>query len=101
MIAMKTIKGIFVSRWGDGSIITSPAELVVETGEVTAETVAVDPKGELDREEFWPGGDEDEAKNVCPVCHEYVMRTRTFGGKSLAEHEECSNPGCMSHEPTE
>lgn len=84
-------KGNFVSLWEEGTI-TTPAELNTETGEITTESVDANGMEHL-MEEWFEDGEEYE---VCPVCHEYILKTvmKEGIGKTLYEALVCSNPEC-------
>lgn len=97
---MKKIKGIFVSYWSDGKIVT-PCYLDTKTGELFPETVDVQDMGTLEREKFYVGDSEDgDEYDVCPVCHEYVLKSvmNPGIGHDLNEEQVCSNPDCESRE---
>lgn len=87
------IKCTFTSVWSDGTV-TTPCEYDPDTGEVFPDTVDADVEGVLEREYIsLPDGDELE---VCPVCHEYVMK-KVMGDRddeSYGEYLECRNPDC-------
>jgi hypothetical protein len=87
------MKGTFVSVWDNGSIRT-PAELNTETGEVTTESVEAD--GMVDLMEEWFEDEEGEEYEICPVCHEFILKVvmKEGVGKTLYEAEVCSNPDC-------
>lgn len=93
---MKT--GTFTSVWDDGSIITTPATLNENSGEVTAKSVDADIDGCLEREYFSPNDDEDEEIEVCTTCHSYILKTvmNPGMGHDLIEEQVCSNPDCES-----
>jgi hypothetical protein len=91
------MKGTFVSIWDNGSIRT-PAELDEQTGEITTESVDADGMEHLMEEwfessEFANAGEEFD---VCPVCHEYILKVvmKEGVGKTLYEEQVCSNPDC-------
>ena len=92
------IKGVFVSVWDDGTEIRTNATLDEETGHIEAEQ-SDDPcdHGSLVREYF-----EDEDGNeyeVCPDCHEYIMKTVMIDGigQCLDECRVCSDPDCINN----
>lgn len=92
------MKGTFVSVWDGGIEIRTPAELDEATGEVTTESVEPGDVETLDREyfessEFVNAGEEYE---VCPDCHEYILKVvmKEGEGKTLYEAQVCSNPDC-------
>jgi len=76
----KTIKCEFTSVWDDGSEVTTPCIYDPATGEVTPEvSKGRIPEGCLEREFITlPDGDE---KEVCPVCHGFVMKTEMNPGQ--------------------
>jgi uncharacterized protein with PIN domain len=86
-------KGTFISIWDEGSIRT-PAKLDEETGEIT--TNSVDAKGMEHLIEELFEDEEGEEYNVCPECHEFILKTvmKEGVGKTLYEEEVCSNPDC-------
>lgn len=97
---MKTKAGTFTSVWDDGSIITTPATLNENTGEVTVHQSAdVDIDGSLEREYFSLNGYEDDEFEVCTTCHSYILKTvmNPSIGKTLNEEQVCSNPDCESN----
>ena len=90
---MSEIKCSFTSSWTKSSIII-PCVFNSETGEVHPEMSPVKPKGSLEKEFITlPDGDERE---VCPTCHEYILKT-VMGDRadlSYGEIKVCSNPNC-------
>jgi hypothetical protein len=94
------MKGKLITLW-DGEIeISTPAELNTETGEITTESIDANGLETLDREyfqsdEFFNSGEEFE---VCPDCHEYILKTVMMEGigKTLFEANVCSNPDCVN-----
>ena len=92
------MKGTFVSVWDDGTEIRTPATLDTETGEVDAETADIENLDILQREYF----ESDESFNsgeeydICPECHEYILKTvmKEGIGSTLYEDRVCSNPDC-------
>jgi len=95
----KKIKGYFISRWDDGSQIQTIATLNPATGEVRARYSSACPSGSLVGETFEVEGS-GESFEICPDCHEYIMKTEMQEGvgKQLEEVLVCSNPDCDSHE---
>ena len=92
------IEGTFVSVWDDGTEIRTNATLDEETGHIEAEQ-SDDPcdHGSLVREYF---EDEDgEEYEVCPECHEYIMKTVMLDGigQCLDECRVCSDPDCINN----
>ena len=86
-------RGTFISIWDEGSVRT-PAQLDEATGEVTTNSVDVEGMEHLIEEMF---KDEDgEEHDVCPECHEYILKvvTKEGVGKTLYEAQVCSNPDC-------
>ena len=85
-------KGNFRSVWDEG-IITTPATLDTETGEVI--TNSVDSSFEHLIDEHFEAEDGDEYE-VCDMCHEYILKTIMVDGigSCLDEVEVCSNPEC-------
>jgi hypothetical protein len=86
-------KGTFISIWDNGSIRT-PAELNTETGEISTTSVDADGMEHLMEEIF--EDEEGEEYDVCPVCHEYILKVvmKEGVGKTLYEEQVCSNPDC-------
>jgi hypothetical protein len=98
---MSIVKCTFTSIWDDGSEIVTPANFDTKTGEVFADFADVDPNGSLE-EEFITinkGADDEDEKEVCPVCHSYIMKTvmNPGIGHDLNEEEQCSDPDCESN----
>lgn len=96
----KEIKCEFTSEWSDGSIVTTPCIYDPKTGEVTPEVSKGHiPTGSLEREYItFLDGDE---KDVCPVCHGFVMKTVMNPGQAkhdLVEETVCSDPNCNDEE---
>jgi hypothetical protein len=87
------MKGTFVSIWDNGSIQT-PAELDEKTGEISTESVDADGMEHLMEE--WFEDEEGEEIEVCPICHEYALKTvvKEGIGKTLYEDKVCCNPDC-------
>lgn len=87
------IKGIFISEWDNG-LIQTPAELNELTGEVTTESVDVDGMEHLIGEFF--DDNNGHVKDICPICHEYILKTEMVEGvgKQLHEVQKCTNPNC-------
>jgi hypothetical protein len=97
---MKNIKCEFTSEWDDGSIVTTPCIYHPKTGEVSPEvSKGRIPTGSLEREFITlPDGQE---KDVCPVCHGYILKTEMNPGQAkhdLIEEEVCSDPNCSDEE---
>ena len=81
----------FTSVWDDGQTVVTPAEYDEATGEVTAATASEAPYAALVREFITlPDG---ETRDVCPECHEYVLRTAVGEREELSygEYTECPN----------
>jgi hypothetical protein len=92
------MKGTFVSIWDGDTEIRTPAILDEQTGEITTESVDAPEVETLDREyfessEIQNAGEEIE---VCPICHEYALKTvvKEGIGKTLYEDNVCCNPDC-------
>jgi len=96
---MTTIKCTFTSEWDDGSVVTTPCIYDPKDGEVTPEvSKGRTPTGSLEREYItFPDGEE---KEVCNVCHGYVMKTEMNPGigHDLNEEQVCSDPECSDDE---
>ena len=89
--AMALIKGTLTTEWDNGESIVTVATLDLETGEVVRESVEVDESFEiLDREYFT--GQENNEYDICPECHEYVLKYSIDGETCLQEKKEC--PSC-------
>jgi hypothetical protein len=88
------MKGTFVSIWDEGSLRT-PAELNEATGEVTTNSVDAEGMEHL-IEEWFEDGETGDEYEICPDCHEYILKTvmKEGVGKHLYEAQVCSNPDC-------
>lgn len=93
-----TMTGTFVSVWDDGTEIRTPAILDETSGAVDAETSDIENLEILQREffessDFANSGEEFE---ICPECHEYILKTvmKEGVGKTLYEAQVCSNRYC-------
>ena len=86
-------KGKFTSIWDEGTV-TTPATLDEATGEITTDSVDVKGMEHLIEEYF--EDEEGEEYDVCPECHEYILKVvmKEGVGKSLYEAQVCSNPDC-------
>jgi len=92
------IKGTFVSIWDNGSVRT-PATLDTETGEVTTDSVdAGDDLGTL-MEEWFEESETGDEHEICPECHEFILKTvmKPGVGKTLDEVKVCPNPYCENN----
>jgi hypothetical protein len=87
-------KGNFVSIWEEGTI-TTPAELNTETGEITTESVDANGFEHL-MEEWFEDSEDGEEYEVCPECHEYILKSvmKDGIGSTLDEVQVCSDPEC-------
>lgn len=95
---MAILKGLFTSVWDGGIEVNTPAILVTETGEITAESVDANGLENLEYERFT---DEDgEEYEVCPVCHEHIMKPIMVDGigHNLDEKFVCSDFTCENGE---
>jgi len=86
------IKGQFTSVWDGGEVVTESV-LDTDTGELSTVSVDANDIGTLEREYF-----EDktgEEYEVCPECHDHIMKTvmNPGVGHDLNEEKECSG-GC-------
>jgi hypothetical protein len=92
-------KGTFTSVWSEGTVTTS-CMLNYKLGSLSPETADVGDMGTLVSEKFvTTEGDEYE---VCPVCHEYILKGKMFNdatGNGQHEKMVCADPNCESHEP--
>lgn len=92
------IEGTFVSVWDDGTEIRTNATLDEETGHIDIEISEDDEyHGSLVREYF---EDEDgEEYEVCPECHEYIMKTvmKDSIGSCIEECRVCSDSFCINN----
>lgn len=89
-------KGTFTSVWDDGDTeISTFCTLNTETGELIAESIEDDSVDNLDREYFTD--EEGNDYDVCPECHEYILKTviNEGVGKQLFEEIVCSNSDCV------
>lgn len=93
-----TMTGTFVSVWDDGTEIRTPAILDETSGSVDTESSEVENVDILQREyfessEFSNAGEEYE---ICPECHEYILKTvmKDGIGNTLEEVNVCSNRNC-------
>lgn len=87
----------FTSVWEDGSEITTPATLDMETGKVEPEASNSNPDGNLIKEYVTIG---DNELNVCSTCHEYLTKEVMIPdqvGNGLHEETACRNQTCDSH----
>jgi hypothetical protein len=92
---MAILTGSFTSLW-DNSSITTQSTLDTDTGKLNTETVNDIPNdlGSLIKETFICG---DDSYEVCPVCHEYILKTVINPdqvGNGLSEEQVCSNSDC-------
>ena len=92
---MAILTGTFTSIWDNGTVSTN-CTLDTDTGKLSPETAEIVPNdlGSL-LEEIFTDGVEDY--QVCPICHEYIMKTviNPDGvGIGLTEGLECSNHHC-------
>ena len=88
------IKGTFTSNWSEASISTA-CTLDPNTGELTTVSAEVSDLGTLENEEFT--ADNGDTYKVCPVCHEYILKSKVVPdqvGNGLHEEDYCSNPNC-------
>jgi len=98
------IKGSFTSEWSDGSVVTTPCVYDPRTGEVVEIKVSKGrvPTGTLEREFITIPTDPlgKEELEVCPTCHEYVVKSAMVPGQGhdLDEVPSCMNPECDDHE---
>lgn len=89
------IKCEFTSVWDDGSVVTTPCEYDPETGRTDPEVSKAEPPQGVPVREYITLPDGDEL-DVCPDCHEYVLKT-VVGDRadlSYGEYKECPNPDC-------
>jgi hypothetical protein len=100
MAKKNEIKCTLTSEWSDGSVITTPCIYDTKTGEVTPEvSKGRIPTGSLERE--FISLDDGEEKDVCPVCHGFVLKTAMNPGQAkhdLVEEQVCSDPDCSDEE---
>ena len=95
------MKGTFISVW-DNAIIRTPAELDTETGELSTNSVDAEGLEHLIEELF--EDEEGNEHNVCPDCHEYILKEKDItdtdeNGNELPEIAGiiiCSNPYCTN-----
>ena len=99
MAKKNEIKCEFTSEWSDGAVITTPCIYDPKTGEVTPESSKAMPEGCLEREYITLS--DGEEKNVCPVCHGFVLKAKMNPGQAkhdLVEEQVCSDPNCSDEE---
>lgn len=93
------VKCEFSSVWNGGDeVVTTDCMYDPKTGYVEPEISTEEPPiGVLDREYITL--DNDEEKEVCPDCHEYVLKTVVGDRSDLSygEMEECPNEDCPSN----
>ena len=90
----KRIVGTFVSNWERGKVVT-PCYLDTITGELFPKTANVGNFGTLESEKFYVDGNEDgDEYDICPDCHEYILKTEMNPGigHNLNEEKVCSSP---------
>lgn len=92
---MAILIGSFTSLW-DNCSITTPSTLDTDTGKLNTEAVEDIPNdlGSLIKETFTC---DEDSYEVCPVCHEYILKTVINPdqvGNGLSEEQVCSNPDC-------
>ena len=91
------IRGIvryrFISEFDDGCVIESPGVYRPEDGFVEAENGGCPSDDAALVREYVALADGSEL-DVCPDCHDYVLRTAMAGGTALEETRECPNPDC-------
>lgn len=92
------MKGTFVSIWDNGSVRT-PATLDTETGEVTTNSVEADDNLGTLMEEWFESNESfnaGEEYEICPECHEYILKTvmKDGIGSTLYEARVCSDSDC-------
>jgi phospholipid N-methyltransferase len=87
-------KGNFISVWDEGTVITS-AILDEKTGSVETNSIEVNNNFNHLIEEVFETEEGDEY-DICPECHEFVLKSiiEEGVGKSLHERRICSNPEC-------
>ncbi len=89
-------KGTFTSVWDGGTTIITPATLDVEVGRVTTESIEVDIDIDvLDREFFTD--EEGNEYEICPDCHEFLMKDVEFEHEGELGERVCSYPYCDSN----
>lgn len=90
------INGTFTSYWTEG-IVSSKATLHLPEGRLDADMVEVGDEFEsLKKEEF--EGDNGEIYEVCPVCHDHVIKKVMVSNKhsdsAFEEIKVCSDASC-------
>ena len=87
------MKGTFISNWSEGKVITA-CTLNKRSGELSPDTVDVQDLGTLESEKFI--ADNGDEFDVCPDCHEYILKTVVGdrADQSYGEYQVCSNPDC-------
>jgi len=88
--------GTFVSIWDCNTKICTQAELIIDTGEILTKSIDINNVNFLEREYF--ESEDGEIFEVCPECHEYILKTvmKESIGKTLYEIQVCSNPDCIN-----
>ena len=89
------LKGTFTSVWDGGTLIVTPATLDDEIGRTETEEVDAADVEVLDREYFTD--EEGNEYEVCPDCHEYIMRDVMFEHEGELGERVCSYPYCESN----
>lgn len=90
-----TIKCEFTSVWDDGSVVTTPCVYNENTGYCYPEVSKGPFPTGMVVEEYITLKNGQQIQ-VCPDCHEYVMKT-VIGDRddlSYGEYQECSDPDC-------
>jgi len=98
---MSILKGTFTSLWDGNESITTYAELDTETGSLEINSVDVsDMDLEFLDEEYFKD-EENNLYEVCPDCHEFIMREKCIEGEGNGNDYDgqkiCSNPYCESN----
>lgn len=88
------IQGTFTSVW-DGGVANTPATLDTETGEVSTNSIEVSENFGTLMEE-WFEDENGEEYEICPVCHEFILRTYMEPGigHNLDEIRKCMDESC-------
>ncbi len=92
-------KGIFTSVW-DAGIVTSPATLDTETGQLEVDSAEVSEEYKVLESETFTDEDGVEYK-VCPECHEYIVKDVEFEHEGNLGDRVCSHPYCSYKEISE
>lgn len=88
------VKGMYVTIWQDGTISESPAVLDEHTGELFKTPVEEEHDCGAD-EEYFESEDGEVHYSICPICHDFIMKTVVGDREDLSygEYDVCAG-GC-------